>query len=521
MAEYSPVPAGPDTYRSYVGETLGEYRLEQMLENSDTGPIFLARAKQASFHIHLLAVPPGLASQDRIVFLGRFQREAGGIAALRHPGLLPLLDYGIYQSYPYLVMPRLAMAPLTSYLAQHGALDTLLVGRYLDQIAGALEYAHAQAALHLALSTDCLFIKEDRNLVVAGLGIMRMIEAGRKLESPGASEKDHHGQFVWRDKQGRPLYGLGAGSAPAPEQLLGDPVDTCTDVYALGAVLYRMLTGHRVFRGSSAAELAQQHLTSPVPPLSKWRVGIPARVDSLITQAMAKEPARRFRQPGQLANAYHDCVAPNDPQRTAFVIRAPSLASGSPGQDAAPVAAPLASRPRSSSTPSPTRGPQRRTAGSPASAGISRRRFLIAGGGAAVAIAAVTIFASHYLIGNTAPAGSTSTTTTGGGSSTRSGTVLAHTSDVPVNSAKTFPIPNSSNPGILVHLPDKSFVAFNSTCTHTGCAVAYNPQDHLLECPCHGAAFDPAKGAGVVHGPASAPLASIPIKVNADNTITT
>ncbi|MBV9229367.1 MAG: Rieske 2Fe-2S domain-containing protein [Chloroflexi bacterium] len=109
--------------------------------------------------------------------------------------------------------------------------------------------------------------------------------------------------------------------------------------------------------------------------------------------------------------------------------------------------------------------------------------------------------------------------TAGGGTSAATGTpaaggTIAQVSAVPHNSAVSFTIPSTGDPGVLVHLNNGQFVAYDALCTHAGCQVDYDPSSQLLLCPCHGAAFDPAKGGAVVQPPASTPLAAVTIRVD-------
>ncbi len=517
--------AGQRTYDTLLGVTIGNYRLAQLLGQSKYGPLFLARslADDTRSLLRFLAPPAELAGEARIVYLGLFQQKASKVAALRHPHILPVIDYGNYQGMPYLVQPTIAITTLRSQLAKHGPPGLLTISRILDQVADALEYAHQHAILHRNLSTDCILLSSNPGaeragsetsgtVLVTDFGLMYLLEmSGAKSSALSGSNGD--------------VYRLYASSESiAPEEVLGSQgkaVDTCTDVYALGAVLYRLLTGHAVFQGANRDEILQKHVQAAMPPLDSPRLSNPeiqARMNSLLAHAMAKDPELRLRHPGELADAFHALVAPNDTARKAFASAVPQ-----PAQRLAVVgpAAPL--------SPPPVQRYMRRR--------VSRRTIII--GGSSVAVAAIALLlGSHYLAGSTSPTATTSGVTgtpvpapTKSASSpgttgstpapTHRGTVIARISDVPLNSAKTFPNGNNPNPGILVHLPDNRFVAFDSTCTHQGCPVSYNAQTKLLLCPCHQAEFDPAHGAAVVQGPAQTPLAAIHITTNADGTITT
>jgi thiosulfate dehydrogenase [quinone] large subunit len=111
------------------------------------------------------------------------------------------------------------------------------------------------------------------------------------------------------------------------------------------------------------------------------------------------------------------------------------------------------------------------------------------------------------------PAATTSATDATATSGT-AGTTIAQVSQVPTNSSADFTIPSNGDPGIVVHLPNGKFVAFDATCTHAGCPVQYDPGSSILYCPCHGAEFDPTQGASVIQGPTDTPLTSVPIQVD-------
>ncbi len=139
---------------------------------------------------------------------------------------------------------------------------------------------------------------------------------------------------------------------------------------------------------------------------------------------------------------------------------------------------------------------------------------LFSKGGASTSQPAVPTGSTATAVGD-APATTTATVAASGGTS------IATASQIPINSSASFTLPSNGDPGVLVHLANGSFVAYDATCTHAGCPVQYDPSSKLLLCPCHGAAFDPAHGAAVVQGPADMPLATVPIHTdNASGAIT-
>ncbi|HEU5226229.1 MAG TPA: protein kinase [Ktedonobacteraceae bacterium] len=488
---------GQTSFERLVGVVLGNYRLEQLVEQDRWGAVFVASANTNTrtgsiirfISTSLAETGPELKPDTRLVYLGRFQQEANQVSMLQHPHILPLLDYGSYRGMPYLVYSDISRMSLRTLLAQSASTDLLSVGRYLEQIASALEYAHERAVLHRNLSTNCIFVMENRQLSISEFGLIRMVELSKQF-------------YQIEAYQGNTFEGSSESSSP--EQLLGKAIDTYADIYAMGAILYRLLTGQPPFLGNTRDEIIRQHLYAAAPSLSIWRPGLPVELDHIVAKALAKEPLDRYHTPGELVQAYYQIVAPGTkPLAIAKTTTTKTLATR-----------PL-QRTNSIPLPKPTGSAEQRRR-------VSRRRLVtLAGAGAVAALATAALFETNIIKGvSPGPSSNVGPKKTMAAPGTQRKNFIALAADLPVNSAKKFSLPNQDHPGLLIHLPDKRFVAFSSICTHAGCAVAYSSQDLMLICPCHDAIFDPANNAAVVQGPAPAPLPPIKIVVNADGTIT-
>ncbi|MEO8956403.1 MAG: serine/threonine-protein kinase [Ktedonobacteraceae bacterium] len=283
-----------------AGTSVGRYYLERFMGQSKLGPSFLAHTDPTTTYLlRFLEGPMYATPKEREAYLEHFHYQAGQIAALKHPYILPLVDFGVFRGLPYLVTPHIPLRSLRTRIDKNGVLNTFTAGRYLDQIATALEYAHEHGVLHGGLSVDTIFIRLDGQLVVTDVGVRSLLEMN-------SQDKPRNQLLRW-------------GEGYAPEQLLGKPPHPSTDVYALGAVIYHLLTGSSVFAGSTHDEIAQQHLYASVPSLTQ-RSDLPVGLYSILAHALAKDPVQRFHQPGAFANAYHSAIGPTNRTRLPFVV---------------------------------------------------------------------------------------------------------------------------------------------------------------------------------------------------------
>jgi len=272
-----------------IGQTLGPYRVLDKLGEGGMGEVYRARDTRLDRDVAIKVLPAAVSGDpDR---RARFEREAKAVAALSHPNILAIHDVGEHHGVTYAVTELLHGETLRDRLTQRGALAPKKAIDIAVQIARGLAAAHARGIVHRDLKPENIFLLADGQVKILDFGLARQAPTG---SGSGATET------VAATDPGTVMGTVGYMS---PEQVRGEPVDARTDLFALGAVLYEMLSGQRAFRRDTAAETMTAILNDEPPALATSRADLPPALDRIVNHCLEKNPAERFQSARDVAFA--------------------------------------------------------------------------------------------------------------------------------------------------------------------------------------------------------------------------
>jgi len=255
------------------GELSGRYLIEREIGRGAMGTVFRARDRATDQTVAVKILRPELIAS---VIAQRFHREIRFLRRLNHPNILPLLDSGQDGDHLYFTMPFIDGDTLRARIDNVGAFPLDVSLGILAQLADALDYAHSQNILHRDLKPENILLPGNQ-VVLCDFGVARALIASSNEDAVSSS-----GIVV-----GTPHY-------MSPEQAFGEgAVDSRSDIYALGCVMYEMLTGDLPFHGVSLMAVIARHANQSPRPIRSVRPEIPVHVESAIYAAMAKDADAR------------------------------------------------------------------------------------------------------------------------------------------------------------------------------------------------------------------------------------
>ena len=261
-------------------EKIGRYEVKSELGRGGMAAVYLAFDPRFKREVAVKVLPPQLLADP--VYRARFEREAQTIAALEHPAIVPVYDYGEEEGQLYLVMRYMPGGSLAEKLNK----GTLLPGEVVHIIAritSALDQVHARGIIHRDLKPGNILFDQYGEAYLSDFGIARLTEATTTLTGAAIV--------------GTPAY-------MSPEQARGDlDIDGRSDLYAVGAIIFQMLSGKLPYESTTPLGLAMKHITDPVPSINQVRPDLPPTFDRVIETAMAKDRTQRFQSGQELASA--------------------------------------------------------------------------------------------------------------------------------------------------------------------------------------------------------------------------
>lgn len=259
-------------------EKIGRYEIKAELGRGGMATVYQAHDPRFKRDVAIKVLPAAFTHDS--TFRARFEREAQTIAALEYPGIVPVYDFGEENEQPYLVMRYMTGGSLSQKLADR-PLSLSDSSQIFTRLAAALDYVHSKGIIHRDLKPANILFDQHSNAYLSDFGIARIAEASVALTGDGL---------------------IGTPSYMSPEQARGDPdIDGRSDIYALGAILFEMLTGKTPYEATTPMGVAMKHLIEPVPRILQVKADLPAECEDLIASAMAKDRNQRFSNAAEMA----------------------------------------------------------------------------------------------------------------------------------------------------------------------------------------------------------------------------
>jgi tetratricopeptide (TPR) repeat protein/predicted Ser/Thr protein kinase len=268
--------------RPMIGQTVGHYVITEQIGAGGMGIVYRARDQRLNRDVALKVLPPGKLGDDAP--RKRFRREALALAKLNHPNIGTVYDFDTQNDVDFLVMEFIPGETLGQRIAKGSLPDKEWIAISL-QIAAALEEAHEHGIVHQDLKPGNIMVTPKGQAKVLDFGLARLLDADAAGELTATLTQTD-----------------GAGTLPymAPEQLCGGTVDSRSDIFSAGAVLYEMGTGHRPFPEKQAPRLIQQILNEAPRPLHEWNSRISPQLESITLKALDKQPDLRYQSAREL-----------------------------------------------------------------------------------------------------------------------------------------------------------------------------------------------------------------------------
>jgi serine/threonine protein kinase len=275
-----------------TSKMLGKYELLEELGRGGFGTVYRARDTSLDVERAVKLLHPALASDPE--FITRFKREAQFTARLEHPAIVPVYEFGELEGAFFLVMKYMPGGSLKDVLKIENRWPFTRALESTRQIASGLDRAHKQGLVHRDIKPgNILFEEAEAGDPTAGTGAARLSDFGfaKALSGAGSASLSASGGMV-----GTPAY-------MAPEIWRGEEISPTTDIYSLACVFYEMLTGQVLFDGNSPAQIMTWHVLEGPRFQEKWPEDTPEGIQAILTQALDKEPARRYQSAGAFENA--------------------------------------------------------------------------------------------------------------------------------------------------------------------------------------------------------------------------